>query len=65
MLRNGEEIRLPSKAGRSLEKGDVVRVVSGGGGGYGDPGERNKTLIEADLLAEKISRWPVSAASAV
>lgn len=65
VLRNGEEIRLPSKAGRSLEKGDVVRVVSGGGGGFGEPGERSRKMIEADLLAQKISHWPASAAGAL
>jgi len=56
ILRDGADIRLPSKTGRSLIRGDVVRVVSGGGGGFGAPGERSTELIKADLLAGKITR---------
>ena len=56
VLRNGEEIRLPSKTGRPLHRGDIVRVVSGGGGGFGEPSERSEKLIAADLLAGKVSR---------
>lgn len=55
VLRNGEEMCLPSKTGCSLLKGDIVRVVSGGGGGYGDPRERAAEHIAADLLAGKIT----------
>ncbi|MDX6593178.1 MAG: N-methylhydantoinase [Gaiellales bacterium] len=32
-----------------LRRGDIVRCESGGGGGYGDPRERNHGLIEQDL----------------
>jgi N-methylhydantoinase B len=33
----------------SLQKGDVVRVMTGGGGGYGDPTRRSKTAIRRDV----------------
>jgi N-methylhydantoinase B len=33
-----------------LRRGDVVLCMSGGGGGYGDPRERDRGLVEHDLL---------------
>jgi N-methylhydantoinase B len=33
-----------------LEPGDVVVVETGGGGGYGPPGERDEAAIARDLL---------------
>lgn len=40
----------PYKAtGFPLSRGDVVRVLTGGGGGYGDPAERSRDDIEADI----------------
>lgn len=45
---NREEV-LPSKyVGRILEKGDVLRLVGAGGGGWGDPSERDPDLVERD-----------------
>jgi N-methylhydantoinase B len=38
-LLNGEE--LPSKTTRNLEPGDIVRIETPGGGGYGSPGLRS------------------------
>jgi N-methylhydantoinase B len=32
-----------------------IRVTTGGGGGYGDPSERERELVEADLADEYIS----------
>ena len=53
ILRAGEEIRLPSKTACPLKAGDVVRVIAGGGGGYGAPSDRSGEAIAADLLAGK------------
>jgi N-methylhydantoinase B len=43
-----------------LGKGDVVRIVTGGGGGWGAPNERERHLIEQDiadgLLSETAAR---------
>ncbi|MFM9847561.1 MAG: hydantoinase B/oxoprolinase family protein [Hyphomicrobiaceae bacterium] len=47
---------VPSKARLLLKAGDVLRVLTGGGGGYGDPFERPVDAVLADVLDEKISR---------
>ena len=41
--------------GLSLEPGDVIRIHTASGGGFGKPEERDKKLIEDDLLNEYIS----------
>ena len=41
--RFGKGSRLP------LRRGDLVRLVTGTGGGYGDPSERDRALVAADL----------------
>src|SRR5262249_57573411 len=42
----------PSKlAGVVLRRGDVVRIESAGGGGFGDPGERDLELVAHDVRA--------------
>jgi N-methylhydantoinase B len=38
-----------------LEKGDVVRLITATGGGWGDPAERPRALVEADLRAGMIT----------
>ncbi len=38
-----------------LKKGDVVRLITGSGGGWGDPRERDRDLVLADLRAELIT----------
>ncbi len=35
---------------RDVKAGDVVRIVTGGGGGYGDPFEREPERVAADVL---------------
>jgi N-methylhydantoinase B len=45
-LLNGE--RLPAKTTRELEAGDVVTVLTPGGGGYGDPADRDEEARERD-----------------
>jgi N-methylhydantoinase B len=49
VTRNGVTERLPSKSMVTLNRGDRVKVYMGGGGGYGDPREREPSLIEADI----------------
>ena len=39
----------------SLNKNDVIRVVTGNGGGLGNPKSRNKALIKEDLKNELIT----------
>jgi len=38
-----------------LHKGDKVSLRSGGGGGYGNPAERDSYLVLNDVLNEYIS----------
>lgn len=55
VIRQGEEIILPSKARFKLRKGDVVRVIVGGGGGFGDPATRPIAAVLCDLREGKIT----------
>jgi N-methylhydantoinase B len=38
-----------------LRAGDVVRCLTGGGGGYGDPAERDPASVHADILDGHVS----------
>ena len=51
---NQEE--LPSKFTRLMQRGDVFRHLQPGGGGHGDPLERDPQLVLRDVLNEKVSR---------
>jgi len=55
ILRNNEEIVLPSKTRFKLRKGDVIRVVVGGGGGFGPAPERAIEEVVRDFNEEKIT----------
>ena len=50
-----ENIRLKSKGISTLKKNDVVSLRLPGGGGYGDPRERDFALIERDVRDGKVS----------
>lgn len=39
-----------------LRKGDVLSIMTQGGGGYGPPAERNRAAIERDIRQGKLSR---------
>ena len=47
--------RLPGKFLRTLKRGDVYRLVQPGGGGYGDPLERDPEAVREDAAQGKIS----------
>ena len=52
-----EERALTSKiAGLRLKKDDIVVFELGGGGGYGDPGERDPERVRNDVLRGYVSR---------
>ena len=52
-----EEFATPGKiAGHPLEEGDAVLIRSAGGGGYGDPLERDAERVAADLRDGYISQ---------
>ncbi len=46
---NREEKLLARVTARTMLRGDVLRVVGAGGGGWGDPTERDPELVERDL----------------
>lgn len=52
---NGETIRGGRVTNLPLAEGDVVRVVTGNGGGWGDPRQREPELVRADLADGYVS----------
>jgi len=40
----------------SLQPGDIVRIYTGNGGGYGDPKKRSLSKIKEDLLNQYITK---------
>lgn len=52
---SGEIIELSGKDTIHLEEGDIVEINTPGGGGYGNPKERDPELVIKDVLDEKIS----------
>ena len=54
--RNGRVISLPSKGTRRVAEGEVLSFITAGGGGYGDPLERDPARVRWDVLDGFISR---------
>ena len=54
---NGEFQRLPSKSTNlDIEAGDLIQMITAGGGGHGDPMTREPSVVLEDVLDEKVSR---------
>lgn len=54
---DGRQESLPSKtSGVLLRQGDVVRIETSGGGGHGDPKNRDRSRVKADVAEGMISR---------
>ena len=51
----GQETILPTMGARRIAKDDVVSHIIAGGGGWGDPLERDPTLVQQDVWNEKLS----------
>lgn len=49
------EVSLLKANSRRIERGTIVRCESGGGGGFGDPGERDRIAIDRDVSAGYVS----------
>jgi N-methylhydantoinase B len=62
VLRDGKPIgpRFGKVSRMPLRRDDVVRLVTGSGGGYGDPSEREPDLVDADLRDELVTRAEAS-----
>ena len=53
--RDGACIELGASATFNLKPGDLIRLRTGGGGGFGDPHSRPRELVERDLVDGRIS----------
>lgn len=52
---DGREESVPSKLATVLRKGDRLVLVAPGGGGFGDPRDREPDLVAADVRNGKVS----------
>lgn len=46
---SGETLRLTRSPNRTVTRNDCVRIVTGGGGGWGHPEERERAAVELDI----------------
>ena len=53
--REGNRVSLPSKINRKMDRGELVRHVQPGGGGFGDPFMRDPQRVARDVWNTKIS----------
>jgi N-methylhydantoinase B len=54
--KNNKITRLPSKGTRRIEQGSVISCITAGGGGYGDPVERDPERVSFDVMEGVVSR---------
>jgi N-methylhydantoinase B len=54
--RSDERVLLPLSDGNIVRRGDVVRIETGGGGGWGHPFDREPERVLADVLAGFVAR---------
>jgi N-methylhydantoinase B len=55
LISNGKTVEIRSKGTIQVKAGDIVRIESPGGGGYGNPLERDPEFVLRDLKEGKIS----------
>jgi N-methylhydantoinase B len=55
LVRDGTRTLLPTKTAVHLEPGDRLIAMTAGGGGYGDPAERDASLIDFDIETGRVS----------
>ena len=55
LVRDGKETRLPSKCTITINRGETLIIRTPGGGGYGDPRERDPALVREDILNGLVS----------
>jgi N-methylhydantoinase B/oxoprolinase/acetone carboxylase alpha subunit len=57
LIRDGERRALPSKVNNlRLKQGDIIRLETSGGGGFGDPADRPRAEVERDVALGYVSR---------
>ena len=54
--KDGSDQRFAFVSGLTTHTDDVIRVVTGNGGGIGDPSERDRAAIEDDIRNGLITR---------
>jgi len=54
--RDGNETLLDTKVTLSIRRDDSIRHITAGGGGFGDPLQRDPTLVLSDIRSEKLTR---------
>ncbi|MEZ5812185.1 MAG: hydantoinase B/oxoprolinase family protein [Rhizobiaceae bacterium] len=54
--KSGEPEKFAFVSGKTTHKDDVIRVVTGNGGGLGDPAERNRDAVREDIRNGLITR---------
>ena len=54
--KKGKRQRFAFVSGLTVTKDDVIRIVTGNGGGYGNPKQRDKKLIQQDLDDELLTK---------
>ena len=70
VVREGKTISITPRLGSKitafpLQTGDILRISTQGGGGYGDPLERDPSRVREDVLNEKVSLEQAEAAYGV
>lgn len=53
---NGKTLQLPSKGTRRVEQGSVISCITAGGGGYGNPLDREPERVRFDVREGLVSR---------
>jgi N-methylhydantoinase B len=53
--RSGEKIDIPAKSIFDMRAGDCLDIFTTGGGGYGDPLERDPSLVAADVRQGRVT----------
>lgn len=56
LRKNGEEERYAFISGLRVDKDEVIRIVTGSGGGFGDPKQRDPDMVREDIKNGLISR---------
>jgi len=55
LIRDGQRIELPGKITRELRAGDELITTTPGGGGWGDPRQRERAAVQRDVRERMIS----------
>ncbi|MDP2707206.1 MAG: hydantoinase B/oxoprolinase family protein, partial [Burkholderiales bacterium] len=52
---DGSMEKIPSKYGSHIKRGQHLRIMTPGGGGFGDPGQRDRAALKRDFLDGKVT----------